>query len=361
MGDQMLAMTEAIEKVSLRKTSHGWEFASEQVLEDFIWNHLDDLLQVSPLQRQLSVMDEVCDILALTADRQLVIIELKNAEYRHVVQQLTRYYSNLLSERPFSDVIDYEKPVRLMAIAPSFHRHNYIDRQYSRLSFEFIEARVRKSDQFYLELRSDGAETLLAKAVLPYQEPEIDEQYDDLVTPPNLLLKWLGSCSTAEQQAFLRTRAQILRFDSRIQEFVDRKSIQYGTGKTKLCAEIFFSKRLQRPVLFLWLTLPTSWKRSQKSERAGRLRVWLHDGKMTHVGHVVKGLGKMRLEDEWKTIQKKKWPRRSLLYNLSYRSHIPVGVTNYARIALGIESSTNYLESCVSMALRKWLSSCIKR
>ena len=87
----MLAVTEPIESVCLRKTSQGWEFANEQALEEFVWNHLEDLLHVSPFQRQLAVMGEVCDILALTAERQLVTIELKNAEYRHVVQQLTRY------------------------------------------------------------------------------------------------------------------------------------------------------------------------------------------------------------------------------------------------------------------------------
>lgn len=344
-----------MENVSLRKTSQGWEFASEQALEDFVWNHLNDLLHVSPFQRQLAVMGEVCDILALTAEQQLVIIELKNTEYRHVVQQLTRYYSNLLSERPFSDAIDYEKPVRLVAIAPSFHRHNYIDRQYSRLSFEFIKAKVKKSEQFYLELTSDDTDSLIAKSVLPYQEPEIGNQYEDVAETPDLLLEWLGSCSAAEQQAFLRTRAQVLRFDSRIQEIVGSKSIQYGTGKTKLCAEICFSKRLQRPVLFLWLTLPTSWKASGKAERTGRLRLWLQDDQLTHVGHVVKGLGKMRLEEEWNAMPRKQWPRRALVYNMSHRSHTPVAVTGYARLALGIESSADYLEACVSTALQKWL------
>lgn len=344
-----------MEKISLRKTFQGWEFASEQALEDFVWHHLDDLLQVSPFQRQLPVMGEVCDILALTAERQLVIIELKNAEYRHVVQQLTRYYSNLLSERPFSDTIDYEKPVRLIAIAPSFHRHNYIDRQYSRLSFEFIAAKVKKAEQFYLELTPDDTDSLIAKAALPYQEPEIGNQYEDVTEAPDLLLEWLGSCSADEQQAFLRTRAQVLRFDSRIREIVGSKSIQYGTGKTKLCAEICLSKRLQRPVLFLWLTLPTSWKASGKAERVGRLRLWLQDGELTHVGHVVKGLGKMRLEEEWKAIPKDQWPRRALVYNLSHRSHTPVPITGYARLALGIESSPDYLEACVSTALQKWL------
>lgn len=350
-----LHMTGQKENVFLRKTSQGWEFASEQALEDFVWNRLEDLLQLRPFQRQLVVMGETCDILALTADRQLVIIELKNAEYRHVVQQLTRYYSNLLEERPFSDSIDYEQPVRLIAIAPSFHRHNHIDREYSRLSFEFIEARVQKGDQFYLELRSENDGSPLVRAVLPYQEPDLNSQREDLAEVPDLLRKWIGACSVTEQQAFLRTRQKILGFDSRMRETVEAKSIQYGTGKTKLCAEICFSQSQQRPILFLWLTLPTYWKGSARAEMVGRLRLWLHDGKLTYVGHVSTGLGKMRLREEWEAIPESRWPRRTLLSNLSHRSHTPVDAAPYARTSLGVERSADYLETCVSIALNKWL------
>ncbi len=352
---ERLVVTGQIERVCLRKTAQGWEFASEQALEDFVWNRLENLLQVRPFQRQLTVMGEICDILALTPERQLVIIELKNAEYRHVVQQLTRYYSNLLSERPFSEAIDYEKPVRLIAIAPSFHGHNYIDRQYSRLSFEFIEVSVKKSEQFYLELKSENAESPLGRAVLPYREPELSNQDEDSAEIPDLLRQWIGACSVVEQQSFLRTRAQILGFDSRIREIVEAKSIQYGTSKTKLCAEVCFSQRHQRPILFVWLTLPTCWKISGRAERVGRLRLWLEDGKLTHVGHIAAGLGKMRLRQEWEKIPKTRWPRQSLLNNLSHRSHTPVEVAGYARSTLGVESITDYLETCVSIALQKWL------
>ena len=271
------------------------------------------------------------------------------------MQQLTRYYSNLLSERPFSDAIDYEKPVRLIGIAPSFHRHNYIDRQYSRLSFEFIEARVQKSDQFYLELQSENSANLLGRAALPYEEPKLSNQDEDLAEVPDLLLKWTGACSVTEQQSFLRTRAQILGFDSRLRERVEAKSIQYGTGKTKLCAEVCFSQRHQRPILFLWLPLPNCWKRSGRAERVGRLRLWLQDGNLTYVGHVPMGLGKMRLREEWEAIPKNRWPRQSLLENLSHRSHIPMKAAGYARLSLDVESSTDYLETCVSITLQKWI------
>ncbi|MBR8836968.1 MAG: DUF91 domain-containing protein [Stigonema ocellatum SAG 48.90 = DSM 106950] len=62
---------------------------------------------------------EFCDILALDENKQLVIIELKNDEDRYIIQQLTRYYDNLVDERPFAQQIKYNEPVRLIAIAPS--------------------------------------------------------------------------------------------------------------------------------------------------------------------------------------------------------------------------------------------------
>lgn len=348
-------LTSQLGRVSLRRIAQGWEFASEQALEDFVWSRLEELLQLRPFQRQYTVMGEICDILALSADGQLTILELKNTEDRYVIQQLTRYYANLLEERPFPDEIDYGKPVRLIAIAPTFHRHNHIDRQYSRLSFEFIQVAIVQEDQFYLELRFEGEVSQPVRAVLPYQESPLNRQSEDWADVPELLIKWLGACSAVEQQAFIRTRQQILKFDSRVQEIVEAKSIQYGTGKTKLCAEICFNRSQQRPVLFLWLTLPTYRVGSRRTEMVGRLRLWLDNGNLTHVGHVSKGLGKMRLKEEWDAIPKSRWPRQALLDNLSHRSHIPVPVKAYARSSLGIEGCSEYLETLVSIALQKWL------
>ncbi|WP_411908711.1 endonuclease NucS domain-containing protein [Nostoc sp. MS1] len=62
---------------ALRKTSAGWDFASVAALEDFIWDNLQQLLGFTPLKRQYIVKNEVCDILALDEQQQLVILELK--------------------------------------------------------------------------------------------------------------------------------------------------------------------------------------------------------------------------------------------------------------------------------------------
>lgn len=135
-------MASPLGNVSLRKVAQGWEFASEKSLEDFVWSTLEDLLHLRPFQRQYAVKGEVCDILALTADRRLVILELKNTEDRYVVQQLTRYYANLLEERPFSEVIDYEKLVRLIAITLELPLPNLPT---AKLSRERILPKVRQT------------------------------------------------------------------------------------------------------------------------------------------------------------------------------------------------------------------------
>lgn len=121
----------------LKKVSEGWQFASENNLEDFVWSQLEGLFKLLPLKRQYIVSGDICDILALDKNNRLVIIELKNIEDRYIVQQLTRYYHNVLEEKPFQQHVNYQLPVRLIAIAPSFHRHSWIDRKYHKLNFEF--------------------------------------------------------------------------------------------------------------------------------------------------------------------------------------------------------------------------------
>jgi RecB family endonuclease NucS len=346
-------MVSELGNVSLRKVFDGWEFSSELALENFIWERLKDLLQLKPFQRQYAVMGEVCDILALTPERQLVILELKNTEDRYIIQQLTRYYANLLEEKPFPESIDYEKPIRLIAIAPTFHRHNHIDRQYSRLTFEFIRLKVTQANQFYLELHPEDAAAEVIRAVLPYQE--LVQPPDDLPEVPEQLMRWLGACSAADQQAILKARQQILSFHPRMQEMVSKTSIQYGTGKTKLCAEICFQRSRQQPILFLWLPLPSCWGSRNRPERIGRLRLWMTNGILTRVGHVPNGLGKMRLEEEWHALPKSRWPRKSLTYGASPNSMTPIHARRFYQPAT--EANHNDIQLCeyVAIALQKWL------
>lgn len=122
----------------LKKVDGNWQFTSENNLEDFVWGKLNSLFSLSPLKRQYTVYGNICDILALDENGRLVILELKNVEDRYIVQQLTRYYHSLQEQKPFQQQVNYQLPLRLIAIAPNFHYHNWIDREYHKLSFEFV-------------------------------------------------------------------------------------------------------------------------------------------------------------------------------------------------------------------------------
>ena len=137
----------------LKKVGQGWQFASENNLEDFVWGQLNSLFEISPLKRQYTAYGDICDILAVDKNSRLVIMELKNVEDRYIVQQLTRYYHSLLEEKPFQEQVNYQLPVRLIAVAPSFHRHNWLDRKYHKLSFEFMSFTIRQQqNDVYLQL-----------------------------------------------------------------------------------------------------------------------------------------------------------------------------------------------------------------
>ncbi|MFB2977478.1 hypothetical protein [Microseira sp. BLCC-F43] len=61
--------------VNIRKTASGWEFDSEEDLEDFVWPNLAPLFGLTPLKRQHIVKGQFCDILALGENNELVVLE----------------------------------------------------------------------------------------------------------------------------------------------------------------------------------------------------------------------------------------------------------------------------------------------
>jgi RecB family endonuclease NucS len=331
---------------ALRKTGEGWEFASETALEDFIWENLQQLLSFTPLKRQYAAKGEFCDILALNESKQLVILELKNAEDRYVIQQLTRYYDNLLDERPFAEQIDYHQPVKLIAAAPSFHRHNLIDCKYNLLTIDLLQIQVFKDNQQFQLCLQDISTNQTWSIPISYQELNFSSTKHDISETPQLLLDWLGACSAEEQQAILKLREKILSFDERIKEQIEgRNTIRYGKGKSKPVAEFCYQRASHKPVVFLWLPTPNS----RQKEVIGRLRLWLEGEIVTHLGHIPEGFGRMKLQSEWDAIPREKRPR-NLYWSLSHKSFMPV------EISQGYNDVSNSLESLADLALTKWLT-----
>ncbi|NJN11524.1 MAG: recombinase RecB [Richelia sp. RM1_1_1] len=330
---------------ALRKTGIGWEFASELTLEDFVWENLPQLFELTPLKRQHPAKGEYCDILAVNNKKQLTIIELKNTEDRYLVQQLTRYYDNLVDEKPFTEQIDYNQLITLVGIAPSFHRHNHIDRKYNQLKIDFLELAVSQNDkEFYLNLKDINTAEIWSISI-PYQEIDFSSLPQDIPEPPQKLLDWLGSCSGEEQLAIIKMREKILSFDKRIKETVEgRNTIRYGKGKTKVIAEICYQQSNSKPIIFLWLPTPTS----RQKEVIGRLRLWLDGSKVTHVGHITSGFGRMKLQWEWDAMPRDKRPKH-MFHSGSPKSFTPVPIFQ------GYNNTPNTLEALVDLALTKWL------
>ena len=260
-----------LSSAALRKTGTGWEFVSEEALEDFVEAHLESLLGLTVIKRQFTINEQRCDIIAVDDNKSLAVLELKNGEDRYIVQQLTRYYHALLESKPFADQVNYDRPVRLVAIAPSFHRDSFTDRKYNHLLLQFLEfAIVPDGDNLYLHLKDvDTGHT--SQLEITYQEIE---STDNIPSPPrefrNLLKKFVDD----EQQVIWRIREKILRFDTRMQEIICSKSISYGKGKSKLCAQICVDRRASkgyiRPALMLWLPL-SPWR--DNCNRVGRMAI----------------------------------------------------------------------------------------
>lgn len=284
------------DRIALQETATGWEFCNEAALEDFAQQNLQQLLGLSVLKQQYYISGQVCDLLAVDQNKRLTVVELKNSEDRYIVQQLTRYYDALQIAKPDLEGVDYTQPIRLLAIAPSFHRDNFIDRKYSHLQIQFLQlALLEDGKDLYFQLRNPDNEAVWAVAISQGVEP----QTVTIPNPPKALLNLLAKCTAEERQGILALREQILQFDGRMQECIDAGGIQYGRGKGKPCAQVRFDKIRNSAALFLWLPhVSGSYKRQSI---VARMRIWTNWSSVSDLGHVPKGCGRMISQSEWQS------------------------------------------------------------
>ena len=223
--------------MGLIQTGEVWQFRTEADLEELAWHHLPELLKLKPLSRQFSIGGKFCDILAVEPSQRLVVIELKNIEDRYVVQQLTRYYDAIQTAKPLLAGVDYAKPIRLMAIAPSFHADTLADCKYSTLAIELFTFSIQESSKgLSLSIRDAAGEKI---SHLPLQKALYSAQSDiEVAAPPRKLLNWLSHHDALEYDWILQLRQQLLSFDSRMKEIVEPTRILYGKGKSKPCCEL---------------------------------------------------------------------------------------------------------------------------
>ena len=272
----------------LRKTEQGWAFGEERLLEDFVWDSLDDL-DLIPIKRQFGINGEYCDILAKTKNNQLVVLELKNNDDRYIIHQLTRYYHGLKTTKPFKDSVDYNQPIRLIAITPDFHKHNFIDRRYNLLQFEFIRFEIlNQTNNFYLHFHLEGRKELTISKPIPFIEAGktlLQSQSDiDVLTPPRMLINKLDQLTPLAKIEILQLREKMLGSNKRIKEIKETRSLFYGRGKTKPCCQFKlvlpsksnqfqFSKisQVYEFQCYLWLPVPQCLPNFANKSSIGRM------------------------------------------------------------------------------------------
>lgn len=275
----------------LRKIGIGWEFENEALLENFLRRYLQALLGLNAIAQQYAISGQICDLVAISDTGQLAILELKNQEDRYITQQITRYFDAFLGAKPFADVADYKQPIRLLAIAPTFHCDSFTDRKYSVLNIEFLTFNVTWKKQhpiLKLQHLDSGA---CSEVTLPERSTAA---LVEVASPPKSLLPMLAKCSPEEQEGVLAVRQQILSFSQRLREIVCRGSILYGNGKTNPCAELRYDSKRSRMVLFLWLP-----HRASQQMIVARLRIWTDWHTVSDLAHIPKALGGTITVDEW--------------------------------------------------------------
>jgi len=265
----------------LRKIEQGWIFEEERILEDFVWESLESDLDLMPIKRQFGINGEYCDILAKTKNGQLVVLELKNTEDRYIIHQLTRYYHGLRTTKPFQDFIDYTQPIRLIAIAPDFHKHNFIDRRYNLLKFEFIRFSIlNQTNNFYLHLHLEGRKELTIQKPIPFGDSKLEDITSkskiNIELPSRMLINTLDKLSPLAKIEILRLREKMLSADKRIKEIKEGRSIFYGRGKTKPCCQLKLilpsqTRQFDRIECYLWIPVPNHWSNHENKPAIGRV------------------------------------------------------------------------------------------
>lgn len=308
---------------SLKQIGDLWEFEKESDFEDFLWHNLETLLELKPLKRQYYIKGQYCDILAIGKNKELIILELKIAEDRYVVQQLTRYYHSLLEEKPFFDQIDYSQPVHLIAILPSIHRDNLIDCKYHQLDIKFITFLMKQEqEKIYFRFKQYGTDYLYPEVEIRTQDNILEV---DLPKVPSKLKQIISKASEHETQCILETRRKIFGFHKNISENIISGGVIYGLGKNKPIAEIRFDARRDKPVLFLWLPFSSSQVINQTSRRTFlRIRIWTNFQTVSHLGYIRHGNGIMITAEEYTIFPAKLIPASLLPPKRNYENPIQI-------------------------------------
>ena len=334
-----------------------WKFQSELYLENFVSETIEPLLDLKQLARQYYLNNQVCDLLAIDRKGQLAIVELKNLEDRYIIQQLTRYYEAVREYKPFSEEVNYQLPIRLIAIAPQFHQHNLIDQKYSQLDFELFTFRVlsTKADSFCFELNDLDSKQKVRSSIPKKFHPFLDRDDEEIsqpssfkLSPPKSLRKLTEELSSEQEAYILAIRKKLLVFDECMIEVGKTTRTMYGMRKgdkdiykTKLCAEFMPTMPGdRRPRLLLRLPYP-------KRERDGAFYKKEKVEALTWV--------EIKHDEEWNRDSAIKlfFYIGKSLNRYSYTCDLNT-YSNLYRELTGESESFHTLDDLLALSLRKW-------
>lgn len=229
-------------------------FESKFWLEEFCIQNLEALFGFIFLGRQVCIEGQYCDIFALDRENKLVILELKVTEDRYIVQQLTRYYDAALKHQLFQDQVDYTQSIRVIALAPRFHRDTLTDLKYSTLNIELcsytIETKDNETFDFLMRDLTGKISERIPIATVPLSESPSSVE----ISPPSqFFLKTITKFKSDQNiSPILHIREKILSFHPRMKEFQEQKRWTYSRGKSiKPCAIIQAGTSRKLPHVFI--------------------------------------------------------------------------------------------------------------
>jgi hypothetical protein len=147
----------------LRQSKGKFLFKSEALLEEFIWLHLESLLNIRRIKKQHIINKENrSDILAVNSLGQLVILELKKGGGKGCIDQLVRYKKHLMDEQPKVKEflgVDFSKEFLPIAIASSFSASTkaYAESKLQNCLLLTYEVKKDSDDKYYLIIKNGNS------------------------------------------------------------------------------------------------------------------------------------------------------------------------------------------------------------
>jgi hypothetical protein len=275
------------------------EFDSEQYLELFFWNIVLPKVGLKPLARQHSCLHGICDILAITQNRQLVIIELKNTKDTNIIEQLTNYFDAIIQEKPFSENIDYTKSILLYAVSPSYGSRTKSVLKYHKLNFSVLTYQIQVIEH-KCQFQLSNWLTQERIAAIEIEKIDLSIQRNEVPKPSAGFTRLLSKSSPEEVDLLIQMRNRIYHFSHqnnyKITESTQGFWTRFQRTKNFPIIEIGFMPKHKSLQVYLWLPFTTinghrnSYRNDTKNyQRTSMMRIWLTGNQVNHIGYIDKG------------------------------------------------------------------------